>query len=104
MTAPHSSYEDLAAQRRGGAEYLEGHAEARRAFLIGQAVRERRVALGLSQTELASRAGMTQPALSRLEAGGVVPTIPLLERISAALDADLIVALAPHVAELPAHG
>jgi transcriptional regulator with XRE-family HTH domain len=33
---------------------------------------------------LASRAGMTEPALSRLEAGGVVPTIPLLERISAA--------------------
>jgi len=27
---------------------------------------------------------MTQPALSRLEAGGVVPTIPLLERISMA--------------------
>jgi HTH-type transcriptional regulator / antitoxin HipB len=34
------------------------------------------LALGLSQTELASRAGLTQPALSRLEAGGVVPTIP----------------------------
>jgi transcriptional regulator with XRE-family HTH domain len=49
-------------------------------------------------TELASRAGMTQPALSRLEAGGVVPTIPLLERISTALDADLIVELAPHAA------
>jgi len=31
-------------------------------------------------------------------AGGVVPTIPRLERISAALDADLIVALAPHAA------
>jgi hypothetical protein len=30
-----------------------------------------------------------------VEAGGVVPTIPLLERISAALDADLIVELAP---------
>lgn len=41
---------------------------------------------------------MTQPALSHLEAGGVVPTIPLLERISAALDADLIVQLAPHAA------
>lgn len=98
MTAPHSSYEDLAAPRRGSAEYRAGHAEARRAFLIGQAVRERRLALGLSQTELASRAGMTQPALSRLEAGGVVPTIPLLERISTALDADLIVELAPHAA------
>jgi len=74
------------------------HSASRRAFLIGQAIRERRLALGLSQVELATRAGMTQPALSRLEAGGVVPTIPLLERISAALDADLIVALAPHAA------
>ena len=54
--------------------------------------------LGLSQVELAGRAGMTQPALSRLEAGGVIPTIPLLERISAALDADLIVAISPHAA------
>jgi predicted transcriptional regulator len=56
------------------------------------------VALGLSQVELAARADITQPAFSRLEAGGVVPTIPLLERISAALDADLIVAIAPHAA------
>jgi HTH-type transcriptional regulator/antitoxin HipB len=47
-------------------------------------VRERRLALGLSQVELAARAGMTQPALSRLEAGGVIPTIPLLDRISIA--------------------
>jgi ribosome-binding protein aMBF1 (putative translation factor) len=98
MTAQHSSYEDLAAQRRGSTDYREGYAEARRAFLIGRAVRERRLALGLSQTELARRADMTQPALSRLEAGGVVPTIPLLERISMALDADLIVELAPHAA------
>jgi hypothetical protein len=45
---------------------------------------------------------MTQPALSRLEAGGVVPTIPLLERIGAALYADFIVTLPPHAAELPA--
>ena len=48
--------------------------------------------------QLAARAEMTQSALSRLEAGGVVPTIPLLERISAALDADLIVEIAPHAA------
>jgi hypothetical protein len=32
------------------------------------------------------------------EAGDVVPTIPLLERISTALDADLIVEIAPHAA------
>lgn len=63
---------------------------------FGRAVR--RLALGLSQIELATRAGMTQPALSRLEAGGVIPTIPPLDRISAALDADLIVEIAPHAA------
>ena len=57
MTAGHSSYDDLARDRRDSAEYREGHAEAQRAFLIGQAVRERRLALGLSQTELAARAG-----------------------------------------------
>lgn len=98
MTTEHSAYEELARSRRKSEEYREGYAEARRAFLIGQAVRERRLALGLFQVEGAARAGMTQPALSRLEAGGVVPTIPLLERITAALDADLIVEIAPHAA------
>jgi ribosome-binding protein aMBF1 (putative translation factor) len=98
MTGSHASYEDLARQRRGSDDYHQGHAEAQRAFLIGKAVRERRLALGLSQAEVAARAGMTQPALSRLEAGGVIPAIPLLDRISAALDAGLIVQIAPHAA------
>ena len=98
MTDEHTDYEELARERRDSEEYRQGYAEARRAFLIGQAVRERRLALGLSQVELAARADMTQPALSRLEAGGVVPTIALLERISIALDADLIVEIAPHAA------
>lgn len=98
MSADHRSYEEIVHERRGSAEYREGYAEARRAFVIGRAVRERRLVLGLTQTELAARAGMTQPALSRLEAGGAVPTIPVLERISAALNADLIVTIAPHAA------
>jgi len=94
----HGSYEDIARSRRDNAQYSEGYSEAECAFRIGVAVRERRTALGLSQVELAARARMTQPALSRLEAGGVIPTIPLLERISAALDADLIVQISPHAA------
>jgi len=79
-------------------EYREGYADARRAFVLGQAVRERRLALGLSQVELGRRAGMTQPALSRLEAGGVIPTIPLLERITRALEAELIIEISPRAA------
>ncbi len=98
MTGDHTSYAQLASQRRHSADYREGNTEAQRAYLIGRAVRDRRLTLGLSQVELAARAGMTQPALSRLEAGGVIPTIPLLDRISTALDADLIVEIAPHAA------
>ena len=98
MSTNHSSYEEIARQRRDSTDYHEGYDEARRAFLIGQAVRERRLALGLSQTKLAAGAGMTQPALSRLEAGGAVPTIPVLERIAVALGAELIVTIAPHAA------
>lgn len=98
MSNDHASYEAIARQRRGSVEYREGYDEARRAFLLGQAVRERRLALGLSQTDVADRAGMTQPALSRLEAGGSVPTIPVLGRICAALDAELIMTIAPHAA------
>ncbi len=98
MNASHSSYEEIAGQRRAGAGYREGYDEARRAFLIGQAVRERRLALGLSQTKLAAAAGMTQPALSRLEAGGAVPTIPVLDRIAVALGAELIVTIATRAA------
>jgi ribosome-binding protein aMBF1 (putative translation factor) len=98
MTSGHTSYDNLASRRRGSDEYRQGHAEAQRASLIGKAVRDRRLALSLSQVELATRARMTQPALSRLEAGGVIPTIALLDRISAALDADLIVEIAPRAA------
>ena len=93
MSTDHDSYEQIVRRRRGSAEFREGYEEARRAILIGQAVRERRLALGLSQTEVAARAGMTQPALSRLEAGGAVPTIPVLERIAAALGTELIVTI-----------
>jgi hypothetical protein len=54
MTARHSSYGKFAAQRRDSDEHREGRAEARRAFLIGQAVRDRRPSLGLSQVGLAA--------------------------------------------------
>jgi transcriptional regulator with XRE-family HTH domain len=41
---------------------------------------------------------MTQSAVSRLEAGGTVPTIGVLERLATALSADLVVTLTPKAA------
>ena len=68
-------------------------AEIRLAFDLGQAVHDRRAELGISQTELARRAGMTQPQVSKLELGGTVPTLPLLARLATALDTSLNIAL-----------
>src|SRR5262249_7223989 len=49
----------------------------------------------LPQTELARAAGMTQSAVARFEAGGTVPTLPVLDRLAQALDADLTVTVTP---------
>ncbi len=38
---------------------------------------------------------MTQPGVARFEAGGTTPTLPLLERLAAALGLTLHVSLAP---------
>ena len=76
-----------------GAE--EAYDAARLAFELGAGVRELRLARGWSQADLASAAKMTQSAVARFEAGGTVPTLPLLSRIAAALDADLTVRVEP---------
>lgn len=80
-------------------EIRREYAAARLRFELGEAVRDRRAVLGLSQRELAERATMTQSAVARFEAGGTVPTLALLSRLADALDLDLTVAFTPHVAE-----
>lgn len=40
-----------------------------------------RTAAGLTQRELAQRAGTSQPALARYESGAALPTLPTLERL-----------------------
>ncbi|MGH8952855.1 MAG: helix-turn-helix domain-containing protein [Acidimicrobiia bacterium] len=44
---------------------------------------------GLTQAELAERCGMDQADISRIESGSTSPTARTLQRIAAALDADL---------------
>lgn len=68
----------------------------RLAFELGSAVRQLREDLAWTQSRLAAEAGMTQSAVARFEAGGTVPTLPVLGRLAAALGADLSVNLVPH--------
>ena len=63
---------------------------------IATKVTERRVAIGLSQRELAELVGTTQSAIARLERGGRPPRIDTLLRIAEALDCELVVELVPH--------
>jgi HTH-type transcriptional regulator/antitoxin HipB len=74
----------------------EAYVAARLRFELGEAVRLRRAELGISQTELGRRAGMTQSAVARFEAGGTVPTLPLLDRLADALGLSLRVEFVEH--------
>jgi transcriptional regulator with XRE-family HTH domain len=74
---------------------MEAYEAARLAFELGCAVRTLRENRGWSQTHLAQAAGMTQSAVARFEAGGSVPTLPVLERLAHALDVDLSVRFTP---------
>lgn len=64
-------------------------------YELGRAVRMRREALGLTQSQLADLAGLKQPAVARFEAGGTMPTIPMLERLAEALEMRVSVELHP---------
>jgi len=59
--------------------------------MVGELIRARRVALGLSQTELARRAGSSQRQVSRLENGEerTMPRRETLDRFGAVLDITL---------------
>ncbi len=59
---------------------------------MGNRVREARKAAGLTQVELAKRAGTTQPYLSILERGVVRPRLETAIKVARALSEDLVVA------------
>ncbi|WP_433516988.1 helix-turn-helix domain-containing protein [Nonomuraea sp. CA-143628] len=96
----HSKWQTTRHRRLAGEvndpEYARLYEEAEAELRLGQLVYDRRVALGLSQAELAERAGMTQPQVSRLETGGGNITVASLRRLAAALDADLAIEFLPH--------
>ena len=84
-------WEQVKAERLATDAARDGYEHARRAFEMGERVRLLREEHGLSQRELAERIGSTQPAIARLEAGGVSPSLGTLERIAEALGSALVI-------------
>jgi transcriptional regulator with XRE-family HTH domain len=68
----------------------------------GALLRERRRAHGLSQSELAIRAGTRQATISRIENGHEVPTVHRLDQLLTALGERLELQAVPLDAERPA--
>jgi DNA-binding XRE family transcriptional regulator len=84
-------YEDLVAERLAS---LSAESKAQRevfeqAYDIAMQVIELRERHGLTQAELAARCGVDQADISRIERGSTSPTSRTLQRIAAALDADV---------------
>ncbi|WP_440068792.1 helix-turn-helix domain-containing protein [Streptosporangium sp. OZ121] len=89
------SWRGLRDRRMAEPGAAEAYEATRIAYELGRTVRGMREERGWSQNELARAAGMTQSAVARFEAGGTVPTLPVLERLAGALDADVEVRLTP---------
>ena len=81
----------------------ENHREARDEYAairqlrernwIAAHIRERRYELDLTQQEVAEQAGTSHSFISKLEGGHHIPTIPVLQRILAVLDEELLIGI-----------
>jgi transcriptional regulator with XRE-family HTH domain len=59
-------------------------------------LQEARHRAGLTQRELAERAGTSQSAIARIERGRQIPSLETLQRILRACDLDLELRIVPH--------
>ena len=93
--ADRRSWSEIKRSRRDSVGRRQGYRSAREAFDLAARVRSAREKLGISQAELAARIGSTQPAVARLEAGGVSPSLDTLHRVADALGLELVVEFRP---------
>jgi transcriptional regulator with XRE-family HTH domain len=88
MMAGHSRWKTLQARRLAEADDVREHPDyeqAGRDLRLGDQLRAIRRSRNLTQKEVAERAGISQPALSRIELGGGVPDIETLRRLGNAM-------------------
>ncbi|HEU4738734.1 MAG TPA: helix-turn-helix transcriptional regulator [Solirubrobacterales bacterium] len=67
--------------------------ELRKRNWIAAHIRERRYELDLTQKQVAEKAGTSHSFISKVESGGHMPTIPVLKRILAVLDEELLIGI-----------
>ena len=65
--------------------------ELRKRNWLAAHIRERRYKLDLTQQNMADRAATSHSFISKVESGNHIPTIPVLKRILAVLDEELLI-------------
>jgi DNA-binding XRE family transcriptional regulator len=88
--AAHGRGQRSGAYRQARDEYAAIR-ELRKRNWIAAHIRERRFELELTQKEVAEQAGTSHSFISKVEGGDHIPTIPVLKRILAVLDEELLI-------------
>lgn len=78
-----------ARQMRESPAYAAAYEEERVRWSLANQILDARLAIGLSQGDLAHKARLTQPQLARIENGDANPTFLTLRRIAIALNVTL---------------
>jgi len=87
--------EDLKQELMGNPGFVREYEALEPEHQIARQLIALRLARGLTQADLAARAGTQQVSVSRVETGTTVPTLPLLKKLAQAMDAHLEIRLVP---------
>ena len=97
--ADRTSWDDIKAQRPLTDEGRDAYEDEARISAFRAMVYRLRVEAGLTQAELAQRMGTTQSAIARMEGGGARPTLETLEKLAAAVGAELVVGVGENLSD-----
>jgi len=88
---PRKTWDEIERQRPDTPARRRGYEKAGRSIRLAMEIHTLREKRGLTQKELAERLGTTQSAIARLEAGNIAPSLPVLDKVAAALGLELVV-------------
>jgi len=88
-----TTWDEMKARRADSSQRHRGYDSAGRAIRLASEIRTLQEKKGLSQRQLAKLVGTTQSAIARLEGGRISPSLPTLDRIAAALGAEVTVTI-----------
>lgn len=91
--------DDLKQELMKDPEFVREYESLEPEYQIARQLIALRLARGLTQADLAARAGTQQVSVSRVETTATTPTLPLLKKLAHALDAHLEIKLVPNEAQ-----